>query len=248
MLCFPIVARGHEVFRRTMSMFLNNVSSPWSGAEGIAKHGRQSGWRLRVKSTLDRAGALCGIIVSSPLLIGVGLAVWLTSGRPILFRQQRPGRFAKPFVLLKFRTMSERRNGAGKLMSDGARLTRIGRILRSLSLDEVPQLWNVVKGDLSLVGPRPLLMDYLPRYSEEQARRHDVMPGITGWAQANGRNALTWEQKFALDVWYVDNWSIALDLRILLLTVIQVPRRVGISQSKHATMGEFLGSDGSPRG
>jgi len=162
-------------------------------------------------------------------------------GSPILFRQQRPGRFAKPFWLLKFRTMSEQREASGDLLPDAVRLTRVGRLLRAISLDELPQLWNVLRGDISLVGPRPLLMDYLPRYSPEQARRHDVMPGITGWAQINGRNALTWEEKFALDNWYVNNWGLALDLRILLLTLIRVLKRDGITPAGHATMPEFTG-------
>ena len=162
-------------------------------------------------------------------------------GCPILLRQQRPGRFAKPFRLLKFRTMSEQREASGDLLPDAVRLTRVGRLLRATSLDELPQLWNVFRGDISLVGPRPLLMDYLPRYSPEQARRHDVMPGITGWAQINGRNALTWEEKFALDNWYVNSWSLALDMRILLLTLIHVLKRDGITQAGHATMPEFIG-------
>jgi lipopolysaccharide/colanic/teichoic acid biosynthesis glycosyltransferase len=164
-------------------------------------------------------------------------------GRPIFFRQQRPGRFVKPFWLLKFRTMSDRRGAGGKLLPDADRLTRIGRMLRATSLDELPQLWNVLRGDISLVGPRPLLMQYLPRYSPEQARRHDVIPGITGWAQINGRNALTWEEKFALDTWYVDNWNMILDLRILMLTLVRILRRDGISRAGHATMPEFMGAE-----
>jgi lipopolysaccharide/colanic/teichoic acid biosynthesis glycosyltransferase len=163
-------------------------------------------------------------------------------GRPIFFRQQRPGRFVKPFWLLKFRTMSDRRGAGGKLLPDADRLTRIGRMLRATSLDELPQLWNVLRGDISLVGPRPLLMQYLPRYSPEQARRHDVMPGLTGWAQINGRNALTWQEKFALDTWYVDNWSLMLDFSILAKTLLRVLRRDGISSQGHATMPEFMGS------
>jgi len=167
------------------------------------------------------------------------MLVWLSMGYPIFFRQQRPGRFAKPFWLLKFRTMSDRRSVGGKLLPDADRLTRIGRLLRTTSLDELPQLWNVLRGDISLVGPRPLLMEYLPCYSPEQARRHDVMPGITGWAQINGRNALTWEEKFALDTWYVDNWKFGLDLQILLLTIKSVLQREGISSKGHATMPKF---------
>jgi lipopolysaccharide/colanic/teichoic acid biosynthesis glycosyltransferase len=147
-------------------------------------------------------------------------------------------------MLHKFRTMSDRRDACGKLLPDADRLTRVGRFLRTSSLDELPQLWNVLRGDISLVGPRPLLMVYLPRYSPEQARRHDAMPGITGWVQVNGRNALTWEEKFSLDVWYVENWSLALDLRILLLTLMRVVKREGISNAQHATMPEFQGTRG----
>lgn len=202
---------------------------------------RQQGWRLWIKIAFDRCTVLCGLIVLSPIFIAVGVLVWLSMGSPILFRQQRPGRFAKPFWLLKFRTMSEQREASGDLLPDAVRLTRVGRLLRAISLDELPQLWNVLRGDISLVGPRPLLMDYLPRYSPEQARRHDVMPGITGWAQINGRNALTWEEKFALDNWYVNNWGLALDLRILLLTLIRVLKRDGITPAGHATMPEFTG-------
>ena len=189
---------------------------------------RQSGWRLFAKSALDRSTALCVLIIMSPVLIAISILVWLSMGIPILFRQQRPGRFAKPFWLLKFRTMSEQREASGDLLPDVVRLTRVGRLLRTTSLDELPQLWNVVRGDMSLVGPRPLLMEYLPRYSQEQARRHEVVPGITGWAQINGRNALSWEEKFTLDIWYVDNWSLNLDLRILLLTFKYVLMREGI--------------------
>jgi lipopolysaccharide/colanic/teichoic acid biosynthesis glycosyltransferase/glycosyltransferase involved in cell wall biosynthesis len=203
---------------------------------------RQNGWRFFVKSALDRCAALCGLIVVSPVLIAVSILVWLSMGRPILFRQPRPGRLAKPFWLLKFRTMSDRREASGDLLPDAVRLTRVGRLLRATSLDELPQLWNVLRGDISLVGPRPLLMEYLPRYSPEQARRHDVMPGITGWAQINGRNALAWEDKFALDTWYVDNWSLVLDCKILAMTLWRVLKRDGISSHGYATMPEFLSS------
>lgn len=206
---------------------------------------RQSGWRLWIKKIFDRSAALCGLVVLSPLLIVSGLLVWLSMGRPLLFRQQRPGRFGRPFTLFKFRTMSERRDLSGKLLPDADRLTRVGLFLRITSLDELPQLWNVLRGDISLVGPRPLLMDYLPRYSPEQARRHEVLPGITGWAQINGRNALSWEEKFSLDVWYVENWSFMLDFRIILATFISVLRRDGIQSTNHATMPEFPGNDNS---
>jgi lipopolysaccharide/colanic/teichoic acid biosynthesis glycosyltransferase len=217
--------------------------APKHQPEASGLHEQQSGWRFVIKSVFDRSAALCGIIVLSPLFIGVSVLVWLSMGRPIFFRQQRPGRLAKPFWLLKFRTMSDRRGAGGKLLPDADRLTRIGRMLRATSLDELPQLWNVLRGDISLVGPRPLLMQYLPRYSPEQARRHDVIPGITGWAQINGRNALTWEEKFALDTWYVDNWNMILDLRILMLTLVRILRRDGISRAGHATMPEFMGAE-----
>jgi sugar transferase EpsL len=204
---------------------------------------RQSGWRFWAKKTFESSVALMGLILLSPLFIAVSVLVWLSIGRPVVFRQKRPGRFTRPFMLLKFRTMSDERDSSGKSLPDAERLTRTGRLLRATSLDELPQLWNVLRGDIGLVGPRPLLIEYLPRYSSEQARRHDVMPGITGWAQINGRNALTWEEKFDLDRWYVNNWSLWLDLRILMLTFMRVLKRDGISRAGHATMPEFMGSE-----
>jgi lipopolysaccharide/colanic/teichoic acid biosynthesis glycosyltransferase/glycosyltransferase involved in cell wall biosynthesis len=201
---------------------------------------RQTGWRLWIKKLFDRSMAFCGLIVLSPIFIAVSVLVWFSMGHPILFRQQRPGRFGRPFMLLKFRTMLERSDVSGNLLPDADRLTRVGRLLRATSIDELPQLWNVFRGGMSLVGPRPLLMDYLPRYSPAQARRHDVMPGITGWAQVNGRNALTWEEKFSLDLWYVENWSLWLDLRITLKTLKRVYSRNGISSDGHSTMPEFV--------
>ena len=162
-------------------------------------------------------------------------------GTPVLFRQQRPGLGGRPFWLLKFRTMTEARDARGNLLPDAARLTAFGRFLRATSLDELPELLNVLKGDMSLVGPRPLLMQYLDRYTPEQARRHEVRPGITGWAQVNGRNAITWEEKFKLDVWYVDNWSLWLDIKIIFMTVWKIFKREGISQPGQATMEEFRG-------
>jgi len=164
-------------------------------------------------------------------------------GSPSLFKQTRPGLNAKPFNIYKFRTMTNARGKKGYLLPEAERLTRFGKWLRSTSLDELPELWNVLKGDMSLVGPRPLLMQYLDRYTPEQARRHEVKPGITGWAQVNGRNAITWEEKFALDVWYVDNCSFLLDLKIILLTIIKVIKRQGISADGEATMPEFMGRD-----
>lgn len=176
-----------------------------------------------------------------PVLLAIALAVRRALGAPVLFRQLRPGIGGKPFVLLKFRTMAEADGADERLLSDGDRLTAFGAFLRSTSLDELPELWNVLRGDMSLVGPRPLLLKYLPRYSREQARRHNVRPGITGWSQINGRNALEWPEKLALDVWYVDNQSLKLDLRILWLTIFSVLGRRGISAADHETMPEFLG-------
>jgi lipopolysaccharide/colanic/teichoic acid biosynthesis glycosyltransferase len=196
-----------------------------------------------VKRLLDIVAASLGLVLLSPLLLLVALLVLADVGRPILFRQQRPGLGGRPFELVKFRTM--RRDsalGAG-VETDSLRLTGIGRRLRALSLDELPELWNVLKGEMSLVGPRPLLMQYIDRYTPEQARRHEVRPGLTGWAQVNGRNALSWEEKFALDVWYVDNHSFLLDLRILLLTALSLVRPRGISAEGSSTMSEFMGSE-----
>lgn len=191
---------------------------------------------LIVKEAFDRILAVLALLVLSPLMAALAVAILATQGRPVLFRQTRPGRHGRPFDLVKFRTMRE---GGGP---DEVRLTALGRFLRSISLDELPELWNVVRGDMSLVGPRPLLMKYLPRYSREQGRRHEVKPGITGWAQINGRNALTWEEKLALDVWYVDRRSLLLDLGILARTVGQVVLRKGITHPGAATMPEFTGS------
>jgi len=175
-------------------------------------------------------------------MAGCTIAIWATMGTPAVFRQNRPGLHGRPFRLVKFRTMSNATDRSGRLLPDAERLTAVGSFMRKTSLDELPQLWNVLRGDMSLVGPRPLMMQYLPRYSPEQARRHDVLPGITGWSQVHGRNSLTWEEKFALDVWYVDHRSIGLDLRILALTVLRVIRPEGITSEGHATMPEFMGS------
>lgn len=174
------------------------------------------------------------------LLIGLFVSVFL--GRPVLFRQRRPGLQGTPFTMMKFRSMRDDRDEFGNLLPDHQRLTRFGAFLRSTSLDELPGLWNVVKGEMSLVGPRPLLMEYLSLYTTEQARRHEVRPGITGWAQVNGRNAVSWEEKFAYDVWYVDNRSFALDVRILWMTIIKVLMRKGVSAEGEATMSKFKGS------
>ena len=195
-----------------------------------------------IKRVVDIAGASVGIILVAPVLLVVSLLVLLTMGRPVLFRQQRPGLRGKPFTLYKFRTMRDARSASGELLPDELRLTTFGKWLRSTSLDELPELFNVLKGEMSLVGPRPLLMEYLPRYSPEQARRHEVKPGITGWAQVNGRNALTWEEKFRMDVWYVDHWNLWLDMKIVLLTIWKVLKREGISAEGSATMPVFTGN------
>ena len=202
---------------------------------------RQAGYRLLVKKAFDRGVAAAGLLLAAPVLAATGAAIAATMGRPVLFRQERPGFKGKPFHIVKFRTMRDARDVAGRPLPDGERLTRIGKLLRATSIDELPQLWNVLRGDLSLVGPRPLLMSYLPRYSPEQARRHDVLPGITGWAQVHGRNAVDWDERFRLDVWYVDNWSLLLDAKILLMTARSVLRREGIQSEGHATMYEFMG-------
>ncbi len=198
-------------------------------------------YRRGGKRLFDVAAALLLLIVLLPVILAVALLVLLAMGRPVLFRQRRPGRAGRPFICLKFRTMREpSRNGTQQ--SDRQRLTPFGALLRRTSLDELPELWNVVRGEMSLVGPRPLLMRYLERYSPRQARRHEVRPGITGWAQINGRNALTWEEKLEHDVWYVDQLSPAIDAKILLMTLATVVRGRGVSAADHATMPEFRGS------
>jgi lipopolysaccharide/colanic/teichoic acid biosynthesis glycosyltransferase len=194
-----------------------------------------------MKRTTDFIAALCLLILFSPILLIVAFFVSRKLGSPVLFSQVRPGLYEKPFRMIKFRTMTDARDTNGKPLPDSIRLTPFGKFLRSSSLDELPGLWNVLKGDMSLVGPRPLLMEYLPRYTPRQARRHAVRPGITGWAQVNGRNAISWNQKFKLDVWYVDNQSFWLDLKILLLTVKKVFVREGISAEGEATMPKFTG-------
>ncbi|WP_029215676.1 sugar transferase [Kallotenue papyrolyticum] len=198
----------------------------------------------RSKRLIDLAVSATALIVLAPVLALLAVLVRVRLGAPVLFRQQRPGLHGQPFTLYKFRTMTDARDAQGRLLPDAQRLTRFGRFLRSTSLDELPELFNVLKGEMSLVGPRPLLMEYLERYTPEQMRRHAVRPGITGWAQINGRNALSWEQKFALDVWYVDHQSLWLDLKILALTLWKIIKREGISQPGQATMEEFRGSAG----
>lgn len=197
------------------------------------------------KRAFDIVASGLGLLLLSPLLAVVALSVRRYLGSPVLFRQQRPGLEGRPFFMYKFRTMTNERDAEGKLLPDEKRLTPFGRFLRSTSIDELPELINVFSGDMSLVGPRPLLMAYLDRYTAHQMRRHEVKPGITGWAQVNGRNTLGWEEKFDLDVWYVDNGSFCLDVKILALTVAKVVRREGISSESHATMEEFRGVEKS---
>jgi sugar transferase EpsL len=194
------------------------------------------------KNLADRATALLALLLLAPLLVLVALVVRWRLGSPALFRQQRPGHRERPFWLLKFRTMTNARDASGALLPDAARLTPFGRWLRATSIDELPELLNILRGEMSFIGPRPLLMEYLPLYSREQARRHTVKPGFSGWAQINGRNALSWEEKFRLDVWYVDHQSFWLDLRIFLITVWKVIRREGISAAGEATMAPFEGA------
>jgi lipopolysaccharide/colanic/teichoic acid biosynthesis glycosyltransferase len=194
------------------------------------------------KRALDVVGAGAALAVTAPIMAITAAAVAKDLGRPVLFRQVRPGLKGEPFTMFKFRTMRDATDGRGRLLPDRERLTPLGEFLRASSLDELPELWNVLRGEMSLVGPRPLLMQYLPLYSREQARRHDVKPGITGWAQIRGRNSLSWDDKFALDLWYVDHASVWLDLRILAGTVLAVLRRDGISHAGDATMPVFTGS------
>ena len=196
-----------------------------------------------MKRAMDLVGALAALVLLSPIVVVLCILVRSKLGSPVFFRQVRPGIEGRPFKMVKFRTMTDERGPDGALLPDDQRLTALGAWLRSTSLDELPELFNVLKGDMSLVGPRPLLMDYLSLYNDRQARRHEVRPGITGWAQINGRNALSWEEKFELDVWYVDNRSLWLDIKILFKTVLQVLKRDGISHGDDATMPRFKGSN-----
>ncbi|BDG45215.1 sugar transferase [Saccharococcus caldoxylosilyticus] len=195
-----------------------------------------------MKRLMDLIVSGIALILLAPLIIVIALLVRYKLGSPVIFKQQRPGLHGNPFYLYKFRTMTDERDENGELLPDHLRLTPFGQFLRKYSLDELPQLFNVLKGDISLVGPRPLLMEYLELYTPEQARRHEVKPGITGWAQVNGRNAISWEEKFELDVWYVDHQSFWLDLKILFLTVIKVLKSEGISHEGHVTMEKFTGT------
>jgi sugar transferase EpsL len=199
-----------------------------------------------VKRLMDIVFSAVGLLIVSPLIGLLWVLVSMTMGRPVFFRQMRPGLHGRPFQLVKFRTMHNTTDSSGKLLKDGLRMTGLGCFLRAASLDELPSLWSVVRGKMSLVGPRPLLMEYLPLYSPEQARRHEVRPGITGWAQINGRNNLTWEEKFALDLWYVDHQSHWLDLKILFLTVWKVLARQDVASDGHSTMPLFTGTPTDP--
>jgi lipopolysaccharide/colanic/teichoic acid biosynthesis glycosyltransferase len=197
-----------------------------------------------VKLLFDIVVAAFLAVILMPLLLIIAVLIWGVLGRPVLFKQQRPGLNGESFTLYKFRTMRDEKTPEGVVLPDSDRLTRLGRILRATSLDELPELFNVLLGDMSLVGPRPLLLEYLPLYSPEQLRRHEVRPGITGWAQVNGRNAVSWDERFKMDLWYVDNRSFSLDLKILWMTAVKVLKREGISQEGHATMPKFTGSEG----
>lgn len=197
---------------------------------------------MEIKRLIDLAIAIVVVGCLAPLIVLIACAVRLSIGRPVLYRQDRIGFRERHLTVYKFRTMSTASDTQGRLLPDDLRLTKLGRFLRRTSLDELPQLWNVLTGEMSLVGPRPLLAEYLPRYTRFQRRRHEAKPGITGWAQVNGRNRLAWEEKFELDVWYVDHWTLPLDLKILWLTLLTAARREGITQDGHATMPEFLGS------
>ena len=196
-----------------------------------------------LKRLFDFIAALLALLVLWPVMLLIALLIRVRMGAPVLFRQERPGYKGRPFTVYKFRTMALASGGDADVARDAQRLTPLGRTLRKWTLDELPQFWNVLRGDVSLVGPRPLLMQYLPRYSAEQARRHEVKPGLTGWAQVNGRNAQTWDDRFALDVWYVDHWSLALDAKILWRTLASVIKKEGFTQEGHATMPEFMGSE-----
>ena len=193
------------------------------------------------KRLFDLAFALIALFILSPIILVTAILVRVFIGTPILFKQQRPGYKGHPFFIYKFRSMTNRLTRDGNLLPDAERLTRFGRLLRSLSLDELPELFNIVRGEMSFVGPRPLLMEYLPLYSPEQARRHDVVPGLTGWAQVNGRNAVDWNTRFKMDVWYVDNWSFWLDIKIIFLTVWKVLSREGVNQEGQSTVEYFKG-------
>ncbi len=196
-----------------------------------------------LKRLLDIVVSVLVLVIFSPILLIIGLWIFFSYGKPIFFYHTRPGFNGEPFRLVKFRSMKDTRDEKGELLPDAERITRFGHFIRKTSIDELPEFYNVLRGDMSLVGPRPLLMQYLPRYSVEQRRRHDVLPGITGWAQVNGRNAISWEEKFKFDLWYIDNWSFWLDIKILIMTIQKVFSGEGISQPGRATMDEFMGNE-----
>ncbi len=234
-----------EIFKSTTASSVSEMSPPiityWCKMEFM--HAPQSTQSVPLRKRLfDLLLVAPGLLLASPILAVVAILILMREGRPLLFRQPRAGLNGKVFNVFKFRTMRELYDEHGKALPDERRLSRLGKFLRAASLDELPELFNVLRGEMSLVGPRPLMAKYLPRYSPEQMRRHDVLPGITGWAQINGRNALTWEERFALDLWYVDHWSLRLDIHILALTFWKVLRREGISEPGHATMHEFMGN------
>lgn len=229
-VAFPIITHPQSAF------WYNAFMSPALFPRGVPPE----------KRLFDLLITLVGGILIAPILGITALVLWLTEGRPILFSQARAGLNNKIFYIYKFRTMRETFDDQGRPLPDDKRLSRVGKFLRATSLDELPEIVNVLRGEMSLVGPRPLLARYLERYSPEQARRHEALPGITGWAQINGRNAITWEERFAMDVWYVDHWSLWLDIRILAMTLMKVIRREGISEPGHVTMTEFMGSSADP--
>jgi sugar transferase EpsL len=216
------------------------ATHPYASTE---PHPTQRGWRRALKRAFDLAAAAAAAPLAAPLSLATAAAVRLSMGSPVLFAQQRPGKHGRLFTAYKFRTMRDAKDASGRPLPDGERLTAAGRFIRKTSLDELPQLWNVLRGEMSLVGPRPLLVEYLPRYSREQFRRHGVMPGITGWAQVCGRNATSWRERFEQDLFYVDNWSLALDLKILWRTARKVLVREGVSAEGHQTMPVFMGND-----
>lgn len=226
------VGRLHGAFPRYSVSIVNIRALPMFAKSQHSRIGKRA---------FDALASGAGLLLLAPVLTVTAVAVRANLGSPIFFRQVRPGLHGKPFTMVKFRTMKDAVDAQGRPLPDAARLTRFGQFLRSTSLDELPELWNVLRGEMSLVGPRPLLMEYLPLYTPEQARRHEVRPGITGWAQINGRNAISWEEKFALDVWYVDNRTFWLDIKILLLTLKKVFVREGISQEGQATAEKFGG-------
>lgn len=196
-----------------------------------------------MKRSFDILVSIIVMILLLPFILAIAVLVYITFGRPVIFTQKRPGLHGKPFQIYKFRTMNDTKDASGILLPDHLRLTAVGKCIRRFSLDELPQLFNILKGDMSFVGPRPLLTEYMPRYTEEQARRHDVKPGITGWTQVNGRNAISWEEKFELDIWYVNNRDFMLDMKILWMTLVKTLKGEGVSAEGYATMPEFTGSD-----